>query len=121
MHRRLKNALHLARDHDHQRSVLNDGGQGSDEGLLPAAAVAARAGANLGVGCHPDADHARRVGRQRRCGAADGYDVRIDRTDTVIGGTSAAAPPWAGLIARINAMRGRLVGLINVGLMRSPN
>ena len=31
-----------------------------------------------------------------------GYDVRIDGTDTVIGGTSAVAPLWAGLIARIN-------------------
>jgi len=45
-----------------------------------------------------------------------GYDVRIDGTDTVIGGTSAVAPLWAGLIARINAMRGSPVGLINVQL-----
>jgi kumamolisin len=29
-----------------------------------------------------------------------GYDVRIDGTDTVIGGTSAVAPLWAALIAR---------------------
>jgi kumamolisin len=45
-----------------------------------------------------------------------GYDVRIDGTDTVIGGTSAVAPLWAGLIARINAMRGSPVGLINAQL-----
>ena len=37
-----------------------------------------------------------------------GYDVRIDGTDTVIGGTSAVAPLWAGLIARINADQGQL-------------
>jgi kumamolisin len=45
-----------------------------------------------------------------------GYDVRIDGTDTVIGGTSAVAPLWAGLIARINAMKGSPVGLINAPL-----
>jgi kumamolisin len=45
-----------------------------------------------------------------------GYDVRIDGTDTVIGGTSAVAPLWAGLIARINATRGSPVGLINARL-----
>jgi kumamolisin len=42
-----------------------------------------------------------------------GYDVRIDGTDTVIGGTSAVAPLWAGLIARINATKGSPAGLIN--------
>jgi kumamolisin len=42
-----------------------------------------------------------------------GYRVRIDGTDTVIGGTSAVAPLWAGLIARINAAKGRPVGFIN--------
>jgi kumamolisin len=45
-----------------------------------------------------------------------GYDVRIDGTDTVIGGTSAVAPLWAGLIARINATNGRPVGFINPNL-----
>ena len=34
-----------------------------------------------------------------------GYNVRIDGTNTVIGGTSAVAPLWAGLIARINGRR----------------
>ncbi len=50
------------------------------------------------------------------CGDADpetGYDVRIDGTNTVIGGTSAVAPLWAGLIARINAAKGSPVGFIN--------
>jgi kumamolisin len=47
------------------------------------------------------------------CGDADpqtGYDVRIDGTDTVIGGTSAVAPLWAGLLARINQLAGKPVG-----------
>jgi kumamolisin len=42
-----------------------------------------------------------------------GYDVRIDGTDTVIGGTSAVAPLWAGLIARINSSRGSPIGFMN--------
>ena len=42
-----------------------------------------------------------------------GYDVRIDGTDTVIGGTSAVAPLWASLIARINQVSGKPVGYIN--------
>jgi kumamolisin len=45
-----------------------------------------------------------------------GYAVRIDGTDTVIGGTSAVAPLWAGLIARINAARGAPVGFVNPAL-----
>lgn len=50
-----------------------------------------------------------------------GYDVRIDGTDTVIGGTSAVAPLWAGLIARINAARPNgSVGFINPQLYASP-
>jgi kumamolisin len=42
-----------------------------------------------------------------------GYDVRVDGSDTVIGGTSAVAPLWAGLIARINSNSGKSVGYIN--------
>ena len=50
-----------------------------------------------------------------------GYNVRIDGTDTVIGGTSAVAPLWAGLIARINSTRGSPVGLINPLLYAAPS
>jgi kumamolisin len=42
-----------------------------------------------------------------------GYDVRIDGTDTVIGGTSAVAPLWAALLARLNQASGAAVGYIN--------
>ena len=42
-----------------------------------------------------------------------GYDVRVDGSDTVIGGTSAVAPLWAGLIARINSTNGKPVGYVN--------
>jgi kumamolisin len=50
------------------------------------------------------------------CGDADprtGYDVRVDGQNTVIGGTSAVAPLWAGLIARINSAKARRAGFIN--------
>jgi kumamolisin len=42
-----------------------------------------------------------------------GYSVRIDGTDTVIGGTSAVAPLWAGLITLANAVNGRATGYLN--------
>jgi kumamolisin len=57
-------------------------------------------------------------------GVADpetGYNVRIDGTDTVIGGTSAVAPLWAGLIARINAASGTPVGYVNPALYATPH
>jgi kumamolisin len=57
------------------------------------------------------------------CGDADpetGYEVRIDGSDTVIGGTSAVAPLWAALIARINAAKGTPVGYINPALYGTP-
>ena len=49
-----------------------------------------------------------------------GYDVRIDGTDTVIGGTSAVAPLWAGLLARINQLAGKPVGYIHPQLYQNP-
>jgi kumamolisin len=42
-----------------------------------------------------------------------GYDVRVDGTNTVIGGTSAVAPLWAGLIARINSANSQPAGYVN--------
>jgi kumamolisin len=50
-----------------------------------------------------------------------GYDVRIDGTDTVIGGTSAVAPLWSGLLARINELTGKPVGYIQPLLYKSPS
>jgi kumamolisin len=42
-----------------------------------------------------------------------GYNVRVDGQDTVIGGTSAVAPLWAGLIARVNSNNNSPVGFVN--------
>lgn len=41
-----------------------------------------------------------------------GYRVLVDGTSTVIGGTSAVAPLWAGLIARVNALSARRTGYV---------
>jgi kumamolisin len=49
-----------------------------------------------------------------------GYNVRIDGTNTVIGGTSAVAPLWAALLARINQASGQSVGYINPQLYKNP-
>jgi kumamolisin len=50
-----------------------------------------------------------------------GYDVLVDGTKAVIGGTSAVAPLWAGLLARINASAGRAVGFVNPALYGQPS
>jgi kumamolisin len=42
-----------------------------------------------------------------------GYQVGVDGTDTVVGGTSAVAPLWAGLIADINSALKTPVGYLN--------
>lgn len=49
-----------------------------------------------------------------------GYNVLVDGTTAVYGGTSAVAPLWAGLIARINALTGRPAGLVNPALYGQP-
>ncbi len=49
------------------------------------------------------------------CGDADpatGYTVRVDGSDMVIGGTSAVAPLWAGLIALANAQNRTSAGFL---------
>jgi kumamolisin len=42
-----------------------------------------------------------------------GYQVLTDGLQGVVGGTSAVAPLWAGLVARINQQLGKSVGLLN--------
>lgn len=44
---------------------------------------------------------------------ATGYLVRVDGEELVIGGTSAVAPLWAGLIALMNQNLGHPVGFLN--------
>jgi kumamolisin len=95
-------------------TVWNDGaGQGatgggvSDVFALPswqsAAGVPARAGGGTGRGVPDVAGNA---------DPATGYQVLVDGKQAVIGGTSAVAPLWAGLIARLAQASGKRFGLL---------
>jgi kumamolisin len=42
-----------------------------------------------------------------------GYNVRVDGENAVFGGTSAVAPLWAGLVARINQKLEKSIGFLN--------
>ncbi|HSY65275.1 MAG TPA: S53 family peptidase [Terriglobales bacterium] len=71
-----------------------------------------------GANVPPSANPKRNVGRgvPDVCGDADpttGYVTLVDGQSGVIGGTSAAAPLWAGLVALINHSIGKPVGFIN--------
>ena len=48
-----------------------------------------------------------------------GYRVRVDGKDLVIGGTSAVAPLWAALIARLAQSTGKRFGLVQPTLYDS--
>jgi kumamolisin len=47
-----------------------------------------------------------------------GYKVRVDGQNTVIGGTSAVAPLWAGLVALTNQIVGNPVGFVQPALYK---
>ena len=99
-------------------TVWNDGASGgatgggvSDTFGLPSwqasAGVPAQAGAS--------ASTAAGRGVPDVAGCADpatGYQVRVDGQSTVIGGTSAVAPLWAGLISRLVQSTGKPFGLL---------
>jgi kumamolisin len=42
-----------------------------------------------------------------------GYNILVDGQSAVVGGTSAVAPLWAGLVARMNQKMGKPVGFLN--------
>jgi kumamolisin len=106
-------------------TVWNDGASGgatgggiSDVFALPAWQANAGVPPSVNAGAH--------VGRGLPdvCADADpqsGYDVIVDGQSTVFGGTSAVAPLWAGLIARLNQLRGKPLGFINPTLYANPS
>jgi kumamolisin len=51
---------------------------------------------------------------------ATGYAVQVDGTSATYGGTSAVAPLWAGLIARLNQALGAPLGFLNPALYQPP-
>jgi len=79
-----------------------------------------------GAGVPPSANPNRHVGRgiPDVAGDADpstGYITLVDGQSGVVGGTSAVAPLWAGLIALINASIGKPVGFLNPLLYQQAN
>jgi kumamolisin len=42
-----------------------------------------------------------------------GYKVLVDGASSVVGGTSAVAPLWAGLVARLNQAKGARLGFLH--------
>ncbi len=78
-----------------------------------------------GVGVPRSANPSHNAGRgvPDVAGDADpttGYVTRVDGQSDVIGGTSAVAPLWAGLIALINQSMGKPAGFVNPLLYQSP-
>jgi kumamolisin len=76
------------------------------------------------TGVPPSANPNTRVGRgvPDVAGVADpetGYTVRVDGQTTTVGGTSAVAPLWAGVIAVVNQARGRPTGFLHPTLYAS--
>jgi len=74
----------------------------------------------------PSANPGGRIGRgvPDVAGDADpvtGYQVLVDGKGFTIGGTSAVAPLWAGLIALVNQKLGHSVGYLNPGIYGLPS
>jgi kumamolisin len=77
------------------------------------------------AGVPPSANSNHNIGRgvPDVAGDADpntGYVTLVDGQPDVIGGTSAVAPLWAGLIALINESLGKPVGFVNPLLYQNP-
>lgn len=105
-------------------TVWNDGAQGGATGGGISsffAAPAWQSGLSAPLTAGGEAPVTRR-GSPDVAGNADpatGYRIRVDGSDTVVGGTSAVAPLWSGLIARLNALRGGSLGFINAQLYQN--
>jgi kumamolisin len=89
------------------------GGGVSDAFALPSW----QSGAGVPVSANPGG----RVGRgvPDVAGDADpqtGYAIVVDGKNEILGGTSAVAPLWAGLVALLNERRGSALGFINAAL-----
>jgi len=98
-------------------TVWNDGpdagaGGGGISTVFPVPAY--QQGANIPPSANPGGQVGRGV--PDICGDADpdtGYLIRVDGEEITVGGTSAVAPLWAGLIALMNQSLGRPVGFVH--------
>ena len=118
-------SLHATGDSIATETVWNDGAQGGSTGG-GISSFFARPPYQEGLSAtltHGGSKPLTKRGVPDVAGDADentGYDVRVDGVDTVIGGTSAVAPLWAGLVARINANSGHAAGYLNPILYKNP-
>ena len=101
----------------HDSNILASGGGVSEFFALPDYQVNANVPPSLNSGF---------IGRgvPDVAGNADpntGFNVLIDGQQQVFGGTSAVAPLYAGLIARINQQKGKTAGFINPELYANPS
>ena len=97
--------LTLSGDQISSEEVWNNPGHGATGGGVSAVFPLPeyQLGAGVPVSANPGGLPGRGV--PDVAGVADpqtGYRVRVDGVETVIGGTSAVAPLWAGLVARLN-------------------
>ena len=94
-------------------TVWNDGDQGASGGgvsrIFPTPRVATDC---QGVGRFRT-DRTRRARRRGQCQPASGFRLYVARKQSGAGGTSAATPLWAGLVALLNQGCGRNLGNIN--------
>jgi kumamolisin len=95
-------------------TVWNDPGGGATGGgvsrQFPVPDYQAKAGLPVNVDTHSAGRGVPDV-----CGDADpqtGYVIRVDGAEETIGGTSAVAPLWAGLIARLDEQLGAPLGFL---------
>jgi kumamolisin len=105
-------------------TVWNDGAQGGASGggisaLFPPPTY------QSGVGLPGSANQGAKAGRgvPDVAGDADpqtGYQILVGGSSVVFGGTSAVAPLWAALIARLNQQRSTPVGFLNPLLYENP-
>lgn len=109
----------ISREEVWNEIASNEGATGGGiSRILPKPAYQAQAGVPL----QPETQFAGR-GVPDISGDADpttGYFVRVDGQNIVIGGTSAVAPLWAGLIALANQQLGHSVGFVNPRLYAIP-
>ncbi|MGE0824635.1 MAG: protease pro-enzyme activation domain-containing protein [Candidatus Binatia bacterium] len=106
-----------------RESVWHEDGHGATGGGV--SEVFAPPAWQVGAKVPPSVNAGGRVGRgvPDVAGDADpltGYQVLVDGKQLVIGGTSAVAPLWAGLITLMNQQLGRPVGYINPLLYGLP-
>jgi kumamolisin len=107
-------SLRLSGETIASETVWNDPGDGATGGgvsrqfPLPSYQASAKVPDNVDT-------HAAGRGVPDVCGDADpqtGYQIRVDGSDEVVGGTSAVAPLWAGLIALLNQELGAPLGFV---------